>query len=84
MPHLNLYAKINDHGNRQGNTGQIRTQGWCPMASRVALDLPYWAMHSTLYRLICMALAMTSKGGALFAIVNCLSCITVAKGPCYG
>ena len=33
------------------------------MASRVALDLPYWAMRSASYRLIQMAIKMASKVG---------------------
>jgi hypothetical protein len=33
-------------------------------ASRVALDLPYWAMRSESYRLIRMAIEMISEGGA--------------------
>jgi hypothetical protein len=34
------------------------------VASRVTLDMPYWVMHSASYRLIRMAIEMTSKGGA--------------------
>jgi hypothetical protein len=34
------------------------------VASRVSLDLPYWAMCSASYRLIRMAIEMTSEGGA--------------------
>ena len=49
------------------------------MASRVALDLPHWAMHSAPYRLIRMAIEMASEGGAFFSVVDYLSCITVAK-----
>jgi hypothetical protein len=37
---------------------------WHMVASRVALDLPYWAMHLASYRLIRMAIKTTSKGGA--------------------
>ncbi len=61
---LIFYAKINGHGVHRGDTGQILAQWWHMVASRVALDLLYWAMRSTLYRLICMAIEMTSKGGA--------------------
>jgi hypothetical protein len=61
---LIFYAKIDDHGIRRGNTGQILTQWWHMVVSRVALDLPYWVMHLTSYRLIRMAIEMTSKGGA--------------------
>jgi hypothetical protein len=49
------------------------------MASRVALDLLYWAMRSAPYRLICMAIEMASKSAALFSVVDYLPCITVAK-----
>jgi hypothetical protein len=59
-----FYAEIDDHGVRRGNTGQIIAQWRHMVASMVALDLPYWAMRSTSYRLIRMAIEMTSKGGA--------------------
>ena len=59
-----FYAKIDDHGVRQGNTGQILAQWRHMVASRVALDLPYWAMRLASYRLIRMAIEMTSEGGA--------------------
>jgi hypothetical protein len=54
------------------------------MASRVALDLPYWAMRPGLYRLIRMAIKMACKAGPFFSFVNFMSCITVAKRPFYG
>jgi len=54
------------------------------VASRVALDLPYWAMRSASYRLIRMAIEMARKAGPFFSVVNFMSCITIAKRPCYG
>ncbi len=60
-----FWAKIDDHDIRQGDTGQILAQWRHLMASRVALDLPSWVMHSALYHLICMAIEM-SRGGAAF------------------
>jgi len=54
------------------------------MAYTVALDLPYWAMRSASYRLTRMAFEMAREAGAYFFVVNCMSCITVAKRPCYG
>ncbi len=59
-----FWAKIDDHGVRRGDTGQILNQWWHMVASRIALDLPYWAMRSASYRLIRMAIEMTSEGGA--------------------
>ncbi len=59
-----FYAEIDDHGVRRGNTRQILAQWQHMMASRVALDLLYWTMRLESYRLICMAIEMTSKGGA--------------------
>ena len=53
------------------------------MASRVALDLPYWAMRSALYRLTRMAFKMAREAGACFSFVDFMSCITVAKRPWY-
>jgi len=63
--------------------GQIPALWQQPVASRVALDLPYWVMRSVPHRLIRMAIKMTSEGGVFFAIVDFLSCITIAKRPCY-
>jgi hypothetical protein len=59
-----LYAEIDDHDIRRGDTGQILAQWWHLMASRVARDLLLWVMHSVLYRLIRMAIEMASKVGA--------------------
>jgi len=55
-----------------------------PVASRVALDLPKLAMRAAPYHLIRMAIKMACKVGAFFSVVDYLSCITVAKQPCYG
>jgi len=74
-------AEIDDHCVCWGDTGR---QWRRPVASRVALDLPYWAMHLASYRLIRMAIEMASKVGAFFSVVDLMSCITVAKRPCYG
>ena len=85
QPHNSIYAKIDDHGIRQGNTGPILAQWQHPVASRVALDLPYWVMRSALYRLIRMAIETARDAGAFFSVVDFMSCsITVAKQPCYG
>ena len=79
-----LYAEIDDHGIRRGNMGQILARLRRSVASRVALDLPYWTMLSAPYRLIRMAIEMVRKAGACFSDVNFMSCITIAKRPCYG
>ena len=63
-----FYAEIDDHDVRRGDTGRILAQWQHMVASRVALDLPHWAMRSALYRLIRMAVEMTSKGGVLFCL----------------
>jgi hypothetical protein len=81
---LIFYAKIDDHGIRRGNTGRILARWQHPVASRVALDLPYWAMGSAPYRLIRMAIKMARKAGPFFSVVDFMSCITVAKRPCCG
>jgi hypothetical protein len=54
------------------------------VASRVALDLPYWVMRSALYHLICIAIKMASEVSAFFSVINFMSCINVVKQPCYG
>jgi hypothetical protein len=63
-----FYAKIDDHGIRWGDTGGILAPWWRPVASRVALDLPYWAMCSAVYRLIRKAIEMANKVGAFFLL----------------
>jgi hypothetical protein len=76
--------KIDDHGIRWSNTGPVLAQWWRPVASKVALDMLHWAMRLALHRHIAIAIEMARKGGAFFSVVNFLSCITVAKRPCYG
>ena len=49
------------------------------MASRVALDLPHWAMRLAPYLLIRMAIEMASESAEFFSVFDYLSCITVAK-----
>ena len=66
MPQLDFFAEIDDHGVRRGNTGQILALWRRPVASRVALDLPYWAMRLASYHLIRSAIEMASKVGAFF------------------
>ena len=71
-----FYAKIDGHG--------IRLAQWRrPVESKVTLDLPYWAMSSAPYRLIRMAIGMAREAGACFPVADFMSCITVAKWPCY-
>jgi hypothetical protein len=43
------------------------------VASRVALDLPYWAMRSAPYHLIRIAIKMAHKAGAFFSVVNLMA-----------
>ncbi len=59
-----FYAKINDHDICRGDMGQIFAQWRHMMASRVALDLPSWAMCMALYHLIRMAVETASEVGA--------------------
>ncbi len=44
-----FYAEIDDHGVCRDDTGQILARSWRSVASRVALDLPYWVMRSAPY-----------------------------------
>ena len=70
----NFYTKIDDHGIRRGNTGQIFTQWQHSVASMVALDLLYWVMHSAFYPLIRMVIKMACKAGPFFSFVDlCLA-----------
>ena len=74
-PQLDFYAKIDDHGVRWGDTGRIIARWRRPVASRVALTLPHWAMLLAPYRLIRMAIEMVHKAAAWFPVVDFLSCI---------
>jgi len=49
------------------------------VASRVALDLPYWEMGSASYRLTRMAFEMAREAGYFFSFVKFMSGITIAK-----
>jgi hypothetical protein len=42
------------------------------------------AMRLALHRRIVIAIEMAHEGGAFFTVVDILSCITIAKRPCYG
>jgi len=55
---LIFYTKIDDHGVRRGDMGQIIAPWQHPVASRVALDMLRWAMHSAPHRRIVMAVKM--------------------------
>jgi hypothetical protein len=55
---LILYPKINDHGIRRCNMGQILAQWWRPVISKVALDMLHQAMCSELQRRIVTAIEM--------------------------
>jgi hypothetical protein len=68
-PQLEFYAKIDDHSVLWGDTGQILDRWGRPVASRVALNLPYWAMCSALYRMIRMAIEMASESAAFFLLL---------------
>ena len=67
-----FYAEIDDHGVRRGDMGRILAQWRRPVASRVALDLPYWAMRLAPYRLIRMAIEMAHKAGPFFFLSSIL------------
>jgi hypothetical protein len=41
-------------------------------------------MRSASYRLARLAFEMAHKAGAYFSFVDFMSCITIAKRPCYG
>jgi hypothetical protein len=65
-----IYAKMDDHGVRQGNMGQILAQWWHQVASRVALYPPYQTICLALHQRIAKAIKTTSKRGAFFVIVD--------------
>jgi hypothetical protein len=65
-----FYNKIDDHGIQRGETGRIIAQWRRSVASRIALDLPYWSMRSALYHLIRMAIELACEAGACFSVVN--------------
>jgi hypothetical protein len=51
-------------GSRWGDTEQVVTRWQHPVASKVALDMPHWAMPSVLLRRICKAFKTGRNGGA--------------------
>ncbi len=51
-------------GGHWGNTEQVVTQCWCPVASGVALGIPHWAMPSVLLQRTTLAIETASGRGA--------------------
>jgi hypothetical protein len=51
-------------GRRWGNTEQVVAQCRHPVASRVALNMPHWAMLSVLLRRTAVAIKMAGGQGA--------------------
>ena len=75
-----LKSEIDDHGVGRGDTGRLLAQLRRPVASWVALDLPYWAMCSAPYCLIRMAIEMSYEAGPFYSvIINFMSCVTLAE-----
>jgi hypothetical protein len=64
-----FYAEIDDHGFHRDDTGRILARLRHSVASRVALDLPYWAMRSAPYRQIRMVIEMASESAAFFLLL---------------
>jgi hypothetical protein len=48
-------------GSRWGDTAQVAARCWHPVASKVAVDMPHWAMPSVLLRRT--AVAIKTAGG---------------------
>jgi len=77
MPQLVFYTEIDDHGVRQGDTGQIIAWWQHPVAYKVALNMFRRAMRSSLHRRIVMVVKMAHDGGKfvrchrLFHLTNC-------------
>jgi hypothetical protein len=51
-------------GSRWGDTEQVDAQWRRPVASRVALNMPHWAMPSVLLRRTAVAIETANNGGA--------------------
>ncbi len=64
-------------GGCMGDTEQVVTRWQHPVASRVALGMPHWAIPSVLLRCTAMAIKMANDGGAfvchrrLFCMIIC-------------
>ena len=60
--HRHLFACCLD--GRWGNLEQVVAQWQCPVASKVALDMPHWVTPSVLPGRIAVAIKMANDGGA--------------------
>ena len=66
-PQLDFFTpKIDDHGVRRGDTGQILARWQRPVAPLEALDVLHRAMHAVLHRRIRMAIEMAHEVGDFF------------------
>ncbi len=63
-------------GSHWGNTEQVVAQWQCPVASRVALDMPHWAMPSVLLQRTAVAIK-TAGGWGAFVRHRHLVCIII-------
>jgi hypothetical protein len=72
-------------GGRWGNTEQVVARCRHPVASRVALEIPHWAMPSVLLWRTAVAIE-TAGGRGAFVRHRRLICIDIHsyKRPCYG
>jgi hypothetical protein len=59
-------------GSCWGDTERVVAQCWCPVASRVALDMPHRAMPQSSFQRICMAIKMACGGGTF--VCHCQFC----------
>jgi len=63
-------SKIDDHGVSRSDKGQILAQWWCPVVSKVALDMLHCAMRSASHRRIVMAIEIVVDVPAFFVILD--------------
>ena len=80
----NSIVKTDNHSIHRGKTRQILALWRRPVASRVALDLPCWAMHTVSHQHIAMVTEMTSEGGVNFCLRQFIVVHNPVQGACWG
>jgi hypothetical protein len=80
---LIFYAKINYHGIRRGDTGQILAWWQRPVALSVAMDLLHQAMRTSLHWRIAWSSSWSAKVVYFLTSSMSSSFTTMAKGSCY-
>ncbi len=68
----------------RGDTEQVVARCQHPVASRVALNMPHWAMPRSLLQRVCMSIKIACNGGTFVHHCQFFIANNHSQRPCYG